>query len=162
MGIATVIGIGNLLMADDGVGVHAIQALRERYGSPAGLTFIDGGTMGLDLLPYIEEAARLMLIDAVDFGEPAGTVKVIEGPDVKMFLDLKFSVHQIGIPDMLFAASFKGVLPSEMCLVGMQPLDIELGLELSPDVQEAMPRLIEAVLERLAKWGADLEAIKCA
>jgi len=109
--------------------------------------------MGLDLLPFIEGSDRLLIVDAVDFNAPPGTVKVIEGKDLRAFLDAKLSVHQIGLPDMLFAAAFSGVSPPELCLVGIQPDKIETGLQLSEKLKENFQVLIDVMLERLARWG---------
>jgi hydrogenase maturation protease len=109
--------------------------------------------MGLDLLPFIEGMERLLIIDAADFKSPPGTVRVVEGRDIKAFLDTKFSVHQIGLPDMLFAAEFSGISPPEICLVGIQPETIEAGLELSETLSANFDLLLEAALRVLQKWG---------
>lgn len=158
MGISTaVFGIGNLLLSDEGAGIHAIRALRERYILPEGLDVVDGGTMGLDLLPYVEGTERLLIVDAVDLGAEPGTVGVIEGERVRRFLDTKFSVHQIGLPDMLFAAELKGILPRELCIVGIQPAEIETGLDMSEAVAKNFETLLEAVVGRLSRWGIRLQ-----
>jgi hydrogenase maturation protease len=136
------------------VGVQAVNALQERYSFPDNVRFIDGGTMGLDLLPFIEGSDKLLIVDAADFNARPGTVKVIEGKDLRAFLDTKLSVHQIGLPDMLFAAAFSGIAPPELCLVGVQPDRIETGLQLSEKLKENFQTLIDATLERLDKWGA--------
>lgn len=149
-----VLGIGNLLLGDEGAGVHAVNALRERHVFPEGVRFIDGGTMGLDLLPFIEGRDRLLIIDAVDFDAEPGTVKVIEGNDLRAFLDAKLSVHQIGLPDLLFAAALTGVTPPEFCLVGIQPDRLEIGVQMSEKVRANFETLIEAALERLGRWEA--------
>jgi hydrogenase maturation protease len=162
----TVIGIGNLIMSDDGVGVHAIHALRQRFTLSAGrasfpteVVLIDGGTKSLDLLPYIEETERLMLIDAVDMKAAPGTIKLIEGRSMRAFLDVKFSVHQISIPDMLFAAEFKGITPPEMCLVGIQPLSLEVSDTLSPPVAGRFEEFLGTILTRLGQWDVVPEPI---
>lgn len=148
-----IVGIGNLIMTDDAAGIHAVGALDENYTFPEDVELIDGGTKGVELLPYLEDCRRLMLIDAVDFREPAGTVKVIEGEDMKAFLDLKFSVHQIGIPDMLFALEFKGIKPPEMCLVGIQPASLEMGTEMTREVSSSFGDLLDTAVSRLGNWG---------
>ncbi|MGD8351686.1 MAG: HyaD/HybD family hydrogenase maturation endopeptidase [Nitrospirota bacterium] len=158
MGINTAIfGIGNLLLGDEGAGIHAIRALRERYILPEGLDIVDGGTMGLDLLPYVEGVERLLIVDAIDLGAEPGTIKVLEGERVRRFLDTKFSVHQIGLPDMLFAAELKGILPPELCIVGIQPAVIETGLDMSEAVAKNFEALLDAVAGRLSKWGISLQ-----
>jgi len=145
------------LLSDEGAGVHAVRALRERYAFPDSVEIIDGGTMGLDLLPFIEGADRLLIVDAVDFKSPPGTVRVVEGRDIKAFLDTKFSVHQIGLPDMLFAAAFSGVAPPEICLVGVQPERIETGLDMSDTLRGKLDEVLDAVVDRLELWGVEVE-----
>jgi hydrogenase maturation protease len=157
VGIKTaVIGIGNLLLRDEGIGVHTIKALRERFVFPGDVELIDGGTMGLDLLPYIEGKDSLLIIDAVDFNAKPGTIKIIEGGDIKPFLDMKFSVHQIGLPDMLFAAEFTGITPRRICLVGIQPDKIETGLELSETLTGKLDELIDTSVNKLKEWGIEV------
>jgi hydrogenase maturation protease len=148
----TVLGIGNLLLKDDGIGVHAVEALWERHSFPEDVRLVDGGTKGLDLLPIIEDSDSLLIIDAVDFKSEPGTIRVIEGEDVKAFLDLKFSVHQIGIPDLLFAAAFSDKIPKKMCLVGIQPDIIEAGLEPSRKLSEKLQPLLDIVVGKLKSW----------
>jgi hydrogenase maturation protease len=153
----TVLGIGNLLLGDEGIGIHAVEALRERHSFPGDVRLIDGGTKGLDLLPFIEETDSLLIIDAVDFKAEPGTVRVIEGENIKVFLDLKFSVHQIGVPDLLFAAALTDNIPERMCLVGIQPDIIEAGLEPSRKLGENFQLLLDAVIEKLNSWGVEVK-----
>ncbi len=158
MGInAAVLGIGNLLLSDEGVGVHVIRALREKYTFPEGLELIDGGTMGLDLLPFIEGKEKLLIVDAANFEAPPGTIRLIESDNIKRFLDTKFSVHQIGLPDMLFAAELKDMLPPTLCLVGIQPKTLETGLEMSEVVRENFDSLIDAIIKKLREWGIEVK-----
>jgi len=120
------------------------------------VSFIDGGTIGLDLLPFIEESERLLMIDAVDFKAQPGTVKVIEGKNIPAFLDSKLSVHQIGLPDLLFSAGLMGITPPELCLVGIQPDKLEVGLQLSEKLRKNLQMLIDATLEKLSEWGVEI------
>lgn len=152
----TIIGIGNLLLKDEGVGVHAIEALRERYSFPGDVQLLDGGTKGLDLLCFIE-GDRLMLIDAVDFSAEPGTIRLLEGDAIHKFLDMKFSVHQIGVPDMLFAAMFCDELPPHVCLVGIQPESLEPGVELTDTLNGKMDELLKAAVGKLHAWGIDVK-----
>ncbi len=112
---------------DEGVGVHAVRALEERYSFSEGVEFLDGGTMGLDLLPYVEGCERLLILDAVEMDAPPGTIKVVEGDAISAVLGMKLTVHQIALPDLLFAARLSGVAPSESALVGVQPETIDDG-----------------------------------
>ncbi|HNI09025.1 MAG TPA: HyaD/HybD family hydrogenase maturation endopeptidase, partial [Thiobacillaceae bacterium] len=92
-----VLGIGNLLWADEGFGVRCVEALAERYSVPPQVTLMDGGTQGLYLLPYVEEADCLLVFDAVDYGDPPGTLRIVEGAEVPRFMGAKkMSLHQTG------------------------------------------------------------------
>ncbi len=157
-----VIGIGNLLYQDEGVGIHAVNTLLVRYGFPPECEIIDAGTKGLELLPIIEEQDAIILVDAVDFGKEAGFIKVIADQDMKTYLDLKFSVHQIGIPDMLFAMEFKGIKPPKICLIGIQPPSEEFEMEprLTPVIAGKLIELVETIVERLRAWGVKVETRK--
>ncbi|KAF0145633.1 MAG: hydrogenase 1 maturation protease [Nitrospirae bacterium] len=152
-----VLGIGNILLRDEGVGVHAVNALKERYVFSADVDLIDGGTMGLDLLPFIEGKDKILIIDAADFGEKPGIIKTIEGKDIPAFLNTKFSVHQIGLPDMLFAANIMGITPPEICLVGIQPGDTGTGLKMSPEIKDKFQELVDIVADKLGKWGVEMK-----
>lgn len=157
-----VIGIGNLLYQDEGIGVHVVNNMLVRFGFPQECTIIDGGTKGLELLPIIEEQDAIILVDAVDFGKEPGFIKVIEDQDMKAYLDLKFSVHQIGIPDMLFAMEFKGIMPPKICLIGIQPTPEEFEMEpkLTPLMAAKLDEMIELTVERLRSWGVQVETKK--
>ncbi len=152
-GATTVLGIGNILMGDEGAGIRALDALREQYEFPEGVRFLDGGTMGLDLIYYLEGTDRLLMIDAVIMGAPPGTVKVFGGQDIPSVLAGKFSVHQIGLQDLFFALDILGRRPSDACLAGIEPKEVELGLELSPEIEKALPVLVDAAVKRLDGWG---------
>ena len=99
-----ILGIGNILLRDEGIGVHAVNKLKNEYEFPEFVRLIDGGTMGLDLLPFFEGNDKVLIIDAVDFKKEAGTIDIIEGDKIPAFLTSKLSVHQIGLPAMLFVA----------------------------------------------------------
>jgi len=152
----TVLGTGNILMGDEGVGVHAIRALRESYSFPEQISLIDGGSMGLDLLPFIENTAKLLIIDAVSSGSPPGTIQVYEGQVIPAVLSRKMSVHQIGVKDLLFALKFMDRAPEEICLIGVEPENMDILLGLSGKMKEVFPALLAAILARLARWGVDL------
>lgn len=148
-----VLGIGNLIMTDDGVGVRVAQRLVEEYRFPEGVTVMDGGTLGLDLLPHLEGVERLLMVDAVETGGPPGTVMRMVGEDIPVALQTKLSPHQMGLQDLLAVAELQGNRPAEMVLWGVQPESIELGMELSPAVAAQVDCLVDAVLAELAAWG---------
>ncbi len=153
----TVLGLGNILMGDEGAGVRALDALRERYEFPESVRFLDGGTLGLDLIFYLEDTEKLLVIDAIDSGAPPGTIKILEGPEIPSVLAGKFSVHQIGLQDLFFALDIMEKRPSHACLVGVVPKVVDLGLELSPEVKKALPGVSDAVVGRLGGWGISVK-----
>jgi hydrogenase maturation protease len=153
-----VFGIGNILLSDDGVGVHALNRLKEEYDFPGYVELIDGGTKGLDLLPLLEDRDKVLIIDAANFKKEPGTIDEVDGDNIPAFLSSKLSVHQIGLPDMLFAAKLMNILPPEMCLIGIQPESMETSTEMSDVVSRGVDPLLEKILNKLKDWG--VEAVK--
>lgn len=151
-----ILGVGNLLMTDEGVGVHVIQRLVADYQLPEQVQVLDGGTLGMDLLYYLEGVENLLLIDAVQARKEPGTLVCLEGEDVPAFMSIKISPHQMGVPDMLAAAHLMNVYPQRIVLWGVQPELMEIGLELSHTVESKVDTIIENVLEQLQAWGHTL------
>ena len=148
-----VLGIGNLVMADDGIGVRVVQLIEERYRFPDQVTVLDGGTLGLALLPRIEAAERLLIVDAVQTGAPPGTLIRLAGEEIPPSLEPWLSPHQIGLKDLLTVASLLGNSPGKTVLWGVQPESVQLALQLSPPVAAQLEPLVGKVLEELATWG---------
>lgn len=140
-------------MNDDAAGVIVVRRLKETYDFPERVTLLDGGTLGLDILPYLEGVDRLLVVDAVETGEAAGTLVRLVGSDIPLALATKVSPHQMGLKDLLLVADLQGYAPAEMVLWGVQPDSIEMEMTLSPPVAAAMPLLQQNVLEELAAWG---------
>lgn len=140
-------------MNDDAAGVLVVQALARKYTFSQELAVVDGGTLGLDLLPHLEGVERLLVVDAVETGGPAGTVVRMSGDDIPLALATKVSPHQMGLKDLLLVADLQGHAPREMVLWGVQPGTIEMDMEPSPEVAEAVEILKEKVLAELADWG---------
>jgi hydrogenase maturation protease len=155
-----VLGIGNLMRTDDGIGVRVVQLIEERYRFPEQVTVMDGGTLGLDLLPWIEDAQRLLIIDAVDTGAPPGTLVRLTGAEIPQALEVKLSPHQLGLRDLLTVASLLGQAPGETVLWGVQPESVEMALQLSPPVEAQLEPLVEKLLEELAAWGISIPPMK--
>lgn len=151
-----VFGIGNILLSDDGVGVHTLNRLKDEYDLPGYVELIDGGTKGLDLLPLLEDRDKVLIIDAANFKKEPGTIDTVEGDNIPAFLSTKLSVHQIGLPDMLFAAKLMNIMPPEMCLIGIQPESMATSTEMSEVVSNGMDPLLEKVLEKLREWGVEI------
>ncbi len=151
-----VFGIGNVLLSDDGVGVHAVNKLKSEYDFPESVELIDGGTKGLDLLPLFENRDKVLIIDAANFKKEPGTIDIVEGDRIPSFLSSKLSVHQIGLPDMLFAAKLMEIMPSEICLIGIQPMSMETAYEMSDVISKRIEALIDKVLEKLKEWEVNV------
>jgi hydrogenase maturation protease len=152
----TLIGLGNLLMRDEGVGVQAVRALEECYELPPELEVVDGGTSGLDLLPYIEARERVLLVDAVNFRQDPGYIGVLENEEIPALFAAKESLHHLGLMDVLAAAKLLDASPREICLIGIQPLRLEIGLELSELLQGKMELLLGRIIAKLKEWDLNL------
>ncbi len=150
-----VIGLGNTLMQDDGVGVRTVEAVKGRYHFKPQVDLLDGGTAGLDLLPVIESYERVLFVDAVDVGKPPGSIVIIEGDAIPSFLSAQGSVHHVGLADLLFAARMTGFLPPEICLVGIQPESVNIGLEMTEALKRRLDLLVATVVKRLQKWDVE-------
>jgi hydrogenase maturation protease len=147
-----VIGVGSPLMGDDGLGLRALEAIRDRYEFEPPVEFLDGGTWGMNLLPFIESAGRVLILDAIEAGKQPGTVVELEGDALPRFFSMKLSPHQIDLREVLGLAELRGRLPDVVAL-GLQPGKVELAAELSPDVRGGLPPLMDAAVDRLATWG---------
>lgn len=148
-----VLGIGNALMNDDGFGVRVIEQLHKEYRFPDKVCVLDGGTLGLDLLPRLEEADKLLIIDAVEMGAATGAVFRLEGDEVPRAFANKLSVHQMGVQDLLAVAELQGYCPEELVFWGVQPGSIEMELTLSAPVAAALDQVVLSVIEELRSWG---------
>ena len=151
-----VLGIGNLIMTDDGVGVRVVHLLQERYRFPDNVTVMDGGTLGLDLLHYLEGVKRLLVVDAVETGGPPGTLVRLTGDEINIAFRTKLSPHQMGLQDLLLVAELQGFAPEEMVLLGVQPGEIGMGIDLTPAVEAQVEPLVAIVLRELTAWGVNL------
>jgi hydrogenase maturation protease len=152
-----ILGIGNLVMTDDGVGVRVINHLQERYRFPENIDIIDGGTLGLEILPYLEGVQRLIIVDAVETGGSPGTLVRLSGDEINVAFRTMLSPHQVGLQDLLLVAGLQGFAPEEMCLLGVQPAEICMGTELTPAVLEQVENLVDGVLHELSTWGVTPE-----
>lgn len=145
-----VLGIGNLVMSDDAVGVVVAQRLQHNYRFPDNVEVVDGGTLGLDLLPKLENITNLIIIDAVETGQKAGSCVRLSGQELPIALETKISPHQMGLKDLLAVSGLMGHSPREMVLLGVQPGSIEMELGLTPEVEAVLDTLVFNVLTELA------------
>lgn len=150
-----ILGIGNVLWADEGFGVRCVERMAEQWRFPAHVTLLDGGTQGLYLLPFLEEADRLIVFDAVDYGLRPGTLKIVEGDDVPSFMGAKkMSLHQTGFQEVIETAKLMDYCPDHLTLIGCQPEELEdYGGGLRPVTAEQIDPAIAVALDRLRGWG---------
>jgi len=153
-----ILGIGNVLWADEGFGVRCVERLAARWSFGAGVTVLDGGTQGLYLLPFMEGADRLIVFDAVDYGLTPGTMKIVEDEAVPAFMGAKkMSLHQTGFQDVIATAQLMGYCPERLLLIGCQPEELEdYGGGLRDVVAAQIDPAIEVALARLRDWGVEM------
>jgi hydrogenase maturation protease len=150
-----VLGVGNTLMQDDGVGVRAVRLLSESWKLPPHVRLIEGGVAGFRLLPEISSADYLLIIDAVEGSGPPGSIHRLGPEDLSKREGPLFSAHEVGICELLSVARFLGKLP-RVRIVGVKPLEAKVpGLDLTPILREALPRVIAAVVEDLRAAGIE-------
>ncbi|MDP2479679.1 MAG: HyaD/HybD family hydrogenase maturation endopeptidase [Candidatus Palauibacterales bacterium] len=154
-----VLGLGSPLMADDGVGLEALEALRSGWRFSPPVEMVDGGTWGMNLLGLIEDAERLLLLDAIHAGRPAGSLVVLRGEELPRYLFTKVSPHQIDLREVLALAEFRGGLPADTVAIGLQPERVEMSPELSPIVRDTLPTLVAAAVATLRSWGHRAERV---
>lgn len=151
-----ILGLGNVLCGDDGVGAAAVARLAREWRCPPGVRVQDGGTLGLSLMPLVESASDVILVDAVAADAPAGTLVRLEGEDVPAAALERLSVHQIGVADLLGALAWRGRMPRRLVLLGVVPETLELHLGRSPAVEAAVPDLVDAIVAEAGRLGACL------
>jgi hydrogenase maturation protease len=148
-----VLGLGNVLCGDDGIGVTAVATVAERYALPEGVVLLDGGTLGLSLLGWLESAQDVLLVDAVRTDDAPGTLVRLEGEDVAPAARERLSVHQVGVADLLDALHLLDAWPLRLSLIGLVPETLDLGLERSAGVERRLPDLVEAVVAEIRDRG---------
>lgn len=148
-----VLGLGNVLLGDDGIGSAAVALLLDRYQPPSNVRVLDGGTLGLSLLPYLEEAERVILVDAIKADAAPGTFVRLDGDQVAPAVASRLSPHQVGVADLLDAARWRDRYPAHLALLGLVPASMELEIGLSPEVAGMLPCLVERVIAEAHRSG---------
>ena len=151
----TVLGIGNLLMGDEGVGIHIIQTLEKSYTFSPSINLIDGGTTGLDLIPYFENCEKMIIVDAVDFQEKSGHIGTLHNEEIHYRFNTKLSLHHAGLSDVLSVIKLTDIPSPDMMLLGVQPQIVEMGIKLSDVIANKMEQLLNKVTEKLEEWGIE-------
>lgn len=156
-----ILGIGNVLWADEGFGVRAVEHLLGRYRFPDNVRLMDGGTQGLYLLQHVQCADVLVVLDAIDYGLAPGTLKTVRDGDVPSYLAAKkMSLHQTGFQEVLATAELLGDCPEHLLLVGVQPEELEdYGGSLRPAVKAQIEPAVQVVLDFLGEFG--VQAVRC-
>lgn len=148
------LGIGNMLWADEGFGVRAVEALNAAYAFPPDVLLLDGGTLGLNLLEYVEASRRVLVFDAIDFGLPPGALKVLRDDEVPRWGARKMSPHQNGFNDILALAQLHGRTPDTIAAIGVQPVTLDdFGGSLTDPVRARLSEAVELAAAQLAAWG---------
>jgi hydrogenase maturation protease len=150
---ALLLGIGNILLKDEGVGVHVVNAMKEGCTFSPEVEIIDGGTLGLDLLPFIEGKEGLLIIDAVNFGKAPGYIGILENEEIPSTMFTRMSVHHIGLADVLFSAELLDIKPAHICLIGIQPQSLDVGLDMTDCIAGKVEELITLAISKLKEWN---------
>lgn len=151
-----VLGIGNILLQDEGIGVRVVNEFKRRFTLPSEVTVVDGGTAGMALLDDLLAADRVIVVDAIKTGDPPATLVRFEGDQVPALLQQGITPHQLGLFDLLGALTFAGHRPPHLVLLGVVPASLELSLALSPVIEAKLDALVAAVVAELVGLGVDL------
>ena len=152
----TILGIGNTLYTDEGLGVHAIAALGKQYGQDAQVELIDGSTDGMSLLGPVEDTDYLIVIDAINAGKEGGTIIELHGNDIPAYYGIKMSIHQLGFQEVLLASKLREKYPKNIVMIGMQPTSLELAIGLSKTNEAQLPELIKRVEQQVNTWKCEM------
>ena len=154
-----VMGIGNLLLQDEGAGVRAVETFARKYETPECVELLDGGTNGIELLQYLQGRDVIIIVDVVRNGKPCGTLSRFEGNDVPSLYQYKISPHQLGLSDLLATAQLMGSMPKMVILYGIEPKNLETGLELSAEVAGNISRLTDLIAGEIRALGVTATSI---
>ncbi|MBE9549314.1 MAG: HyaD/HybD family hydrogenase maturation endopeptidase [Proteobacteria bacterium] len=152
-----VIGLGNVLMQDEGVGVRAVEELESRYIIPPGVSVLDGGTTGMELFDPIRNCTQLIVADGVNTGDPFGTVVRIANEDIPVFFQTKISNHQLGLSELLALLQLKAEAPEHVAIIGMVPHSLENKLGLSVEAEAGLDTMVSGLVSELASLGIALQ-----
>ena len=148
-----VLGLGNILNRDEGLGIQALKLLDAQLGEHPEVELLDGGVLGLNLLMIVEECSHLLILDAVDAKKPAGMVIELKKEEIPLYAGIKLSQHQVTFQEVLGLANIREKLPEYLHLVGVQPADLSTGLGFSDTVEKSLPQVVHLALKVLNDWG---------
>jgi hydrogenase maturation protease len=150
-----VLGLGNILLSDEGVGIRALEALQQDYIWPDTVTLMDGGVMGLEIMPYLESASKVLVLDAVVTQAPPATLVRLADDEIPAVVAMKMSVHQVGFQEALAMCTVRDTLPEAMVLLGVTPQTLEPGVGLSSGVEAQIPSLVREAVAVLRAWEVE-------
>lgn len=148
-----VLGLGNILLQDEGIGVRVVEALEAAWEMPDGVTVVDGGTAGMDMLDTIAGYTHMVVADAVKTGAPAGTIVLLRGEEVPAFFRGKLSPHQVGLSDLLATLSLQDEAPETVTLIGCVPHGMRTSLDMTPEMAAKVPEMMELLVGELRRLG---------
>ena len=157
MAKTVVLGVGNILLSDEGFGVRVAEALSQRFLFPDTVEVLDGGTLGIELMRFLDGAQRLILIDAIHGSEP-GSFRIIQGDDVRLYFQEKVSLHEMGIQEVLASLVVMEKPIAEIVVIGVVPQSLEIGLDLTPLVASRIDEATDSVIRQLHDWGLECTA----
>ena len=158
--VLLILGLGNVLCSDDGLGIAAVERLREAYDIPDGVLVLDGGTLGMSLLSWLADAQGVILVDAIRDDGPPGTLVHLTGDDVAPAVRERLSVHQVGVTDLLDGLRLLGEWPEHLSLVGLVPESVDMHYGLSDSVSVHLDELVSAVVREAADLGRRLRPVE--
>ena len=154
-----VLGIGNILMRDEGIGVRIVEAIEQRYRLPPEVDLLDGGTAGMDLLHILTEYDRLIVCDAINSKAAPGTIVTLTDDEIPAHFRTLMSPHQLGLSEVLATLQLLGRGPRSVTLFGVVPDNLTLGTELSPTLLTTLDQVVDRVIAELARHGTPLQTI---
>lgn len=152
-----VLGVGNILLTDEGLGVHVVEDLKANYTFTPQISLIDGGTMGMELLTYMRGMKKILLIDAVNGGEAPGIIYEFPHRELEQYFTDHISVHEVGMQDILRIRAIQENPLEDAIVIGVEPESLDVGFEPSAPVQKALPEVKDRVLRVLREWGVQIE-----
>lgn len=151
----TILGVGNVILRDEGFGVRVAEYLDRHYDFPENVQVIDGGTLGIELTQYVTGTKKLLVIDSINGGVEPGTRFHLRDDEVMAHFQDKLSAHEVGIQDVLALLTVTGHKVPDVVVLGAQPFDLEAGVELSPGMKSLLPSVVEEALDVLKEWGIE-------
>lgn len=148
----TVLGIGNIILSDEGFGVRVVEHIKKSFQFPENVQLIDGGTLGVELTQFITGTQKLLIIDSIDGGKQAGTLYKLTGDKIRTHFSEKISAHEVGIQDVLTMLELTNKMIPEVVVIGAQPFSLEAGVNLTPEMQKLIPQVSDMAIDILRSW----------